>query len=303
MTAPATDAFTDAATDAFTDAVTVRVARARSHALGDNPRRTALRFPDKVGLVDGDVRLTYAQLDAVIDTAAALSDRGLQQGDRLALLSHNCWQFVVLVFATARLGVVLVPVNVTLGAQEVAFVLDHSGAVAFVAGDGLGAVASETVELSGVELRVRGRILLAGVGPQDWEDVRAWAEHDGAPRLSVVDRRKDMITSGGENVASREVEQCVYALDGVAELAVSAVDHPRWVEAVAAVVVPRPGAPTAEDVLTHCRQHLAGYKRPKCVVPADSLPENPSGTILGRQLRTEHAGLPDGDPACPTTRR
>ncbi len=57
-----------------------------------------------------------------------MADAGLVKGDRLALLSHNCWQFAVLDFATARLGVVLVPVNFMLGADEVAFILDHSGA-------------------------------------------------------------------------------------------------------------------------------------------------------------------------------
>ena len=523
----------------YPEPVSALVARARSHALGDIPRRTAQRFPDKVGLVDGDVRLTYAELDRAIDrTAAALADKGLQQGDRLALLSHNCWQFVVLTFATARLGVVLVPVNFMLGAQEVAFILEHSGAVALVAEDALGPVGEQAIELSGAQLLVRGRIPLAGSGLGDWEDVGAWAAYDGSPpevvvgdddplrlmytsgteskpkgvlltsralmwqyvscvieggldasdvelhslplyhcaqldvflgpnlylggtnillpapdpavilatiarervtklfcpptvwiallrhpdfdatdlssldkgyygaspmpvevlrellerlphvrlwnlygqtelsplatllppheqlshagsagravlnvetrvvddddlpvavgevgeivhrspqatlgyyrdpektaeafrngwfhsgdlgvmdadgRVSVVDRKKDMIKSGGENVASREVEECVYEMPGVAEVAVFAVDHPRWVEAVAAVVVPKPGTTLlAEQVLAHCRQHLAGYKRPKYVVIADSLPKNPSGKILKRQLRDEHAGL------------
>ena len=521
------------------------VAQARSHSLGDIPRRTAQRCPDKVGLIDGDVRLTYRELDATIDrVAAAMSDRGLVQGDRLALLSHNCWQYVVLVFATARLGVVLVPINFMLGAQEVAFILQHSGAVALVAEDSLGEVAEQAAQLSGTDLRVRGQISSAssassaGSGLTGWEDVQDWADSGGVPpavlvgdddplrlmytsgtesrpkgvllssralmwqyvscvieggneasdvelhslplyhcaqldvflgpnvylggtnillpgpdpaavlrmverekvtklfcpptvwiallrhpdfdgtdlsslqkgyygaspmpvevlremrerlphvrlwnlygqtelsplatllppeeqlshagsagravlnvetrvvddddvtvptgevgeivhrspqatlgyyrdpvttaiafrngwfhsgdlgtmdadgRVTVVDRKKDMIKSGGENVASREVEECVYALEGVAEVAVFAVDHPRWVEAVAAVVVLKPSADvTAADVEAHCRAHLAGYKRPKYVVLAASLPKNPSGKILKRQLRAEHAGL------------
>ena len=65
---------------------------------------------------------------------------------------------------------------------------------------------------------------------------------DDGGRLYVVDRKKDMIKTGGENVASREVEEAIYQLDGVAEVAVFGVDHPRWVEAVAAVVVPKEGA-------------------------------------------------------------
>jgi fatty-acyl-CoA synthase len=110
--------------------------------------------------------------------------------------------------------------------------------------------------------------------------------------LTVVDRKKDMIKTGGENVASREVEEAIYELDGVAEVAVFGISHPRWIEAVTAVVVIRSGATlTADDVRAHARQRLAGYKRPKFVVLADRLPKNPSGKILKRDLRMQHAGL------------
>ena len=113
--------------------------------------------------------------------------------------------------------------------------------------------------------------------------------------LSVVDRKKDMIKTGGENVASREVEETIYQLEGVAEVAVFGISHPRWIEAVAAVVVAKPDAALTEDAVhAHARDHLAGYKRPKYVVFAESLPKNPSGKILKRDLRAEHAGLADG---------
>jgi fatty-acyl-CoA synthase len=112
--------------------------------------------------------------------------------------------------------------------------------------------------------------------------------------LSVVDRKKDMIKTGGENVASREVEEALYELDGIAEVAVFGIQHPRWIEAVTAVVVPRPGASlTVEAVHEHARGRLAGYKRPKYVVLAESMPKNPSGKILKRDLRGLHAGLAD----------
>jgi fatty-acyl-CoA synthase len=110
--------------------------------------------------------------------------------------------------------------------------------------------------------------------------------------LSVVDRKKDMIKSGGENVASREVEEAVYELDGVAEVAVFGISHPHWVEAVVAVVVPKSGVDlTANDVDAHARERLAAYKRPKYVVLADALPKNPSGKILKRELRAAYASL------------
>jgi fatty-acyl-CoA synthase len=107
--------------------------------------------------------------------------------------------------------------------------------------------------------------------------------------ITVVDRKKDMIKTGGENVASREVEEMIYRLPGVSEVAVVGVPHPRWVEAVVAIVVTRAGHSLAEaDVLAHCQQHLAGFKAPKAVVFCEALPKNPSGKLLKRELRRQH---------------
>jgi fatty-acyl-CoA synthase len=112
--------------------------------------------------------------------------------------------------------------------------------------------------------------------------------------LSVVDRKKDMIKTGGENVASREVEETIYELDGVAEVAVFGISHPHWIEAVTAVIVLKAGAALTEDeVHAHTKARLAGFKRPKYVVFADTLPKNPSGKILKRDLREQHAQLAD----------
>jgi fatty-acyl-CoA synthase len=521
------------------------VRRARQQGLGDVLRRTALRCPAKTAVVAGEVSMTYAELNTAVNrTAHALSARGLAKGDRLALLSRNCRQFVVLSFATAKLGVVLVPINFMLGKDEVGYILDHCGASAMVAEDALVPVAQQALDATGQQARVRGVIRLrAQALPQGWEDVDAWAlgaeatepdvlvadddplrlmytsgtesrpkgavltsrsllaqyvscivdggmtaddvevhalpmyhcaqldcflgpdvylgatsvllpapdpdavlraiereratkffapptvwiallrsprfdqtdlsslrkgyygasampievlreiqqrlpdvrlwnfygqtemaplatilppedqlaragsagraalnvetrlvDDDGNPvppgvvgeivhrspqatlgywrdeaktaeafrdgwfhsgdlgvltedgYLSVVDRKKDMIKTGGENVASREVEEVVYALDGVAEVAVFGIPHPRWIEAVVAVVVPRPGAGIDEQaVLEHCRSRLAGYKCPKHVVVADALPKNPSGKILKREMRTAHAALATAD--------
>jgi fatty-acyl-CoA synthase len=110
--------------------------------------------------------------------------------------------------------------------------------------------------------------------------------------LSVVDRKKDMIKTGGENVASREVEEAIYELPEVAEVAVFGISHPHWIEAVTAVVVRKQGATlTADQVDAHARERLAGYKRPKYVVFTDALPKNPSGKILKRELRTRFADV------------
>src|SRR3954449_7503372 len=517
------------------------VARARQHSVGDLLRRTALRYPDKLAVISGERRVTFGEVDAAVKSAArALAGRGLQKGDRLALLSHNCWQYAVLVFATAKLGVVLVPVNFMLGADEIAFILDHSGAAGLITEDALAPTAEQARAAAGMSSGVRGWIPLAGaVAADSWEDVDSWidagnpgepdvpiadddplrlmytsgtesrpkgvmlssrsliaqyvscaidggmssddvelhalpmyhcaqldcffsvdvylgatsvilpgpepgnllatierekvtklfcpptvwisllrhadfertdlsslrkgyygasampvevlremqrrlpdvqlwnfygqtemsplatilrpheqleragsagraslnvetrlVDDDGDPvppgeigeivhrsphaalgyyadeaktaeafrdgwfhsgdlgvmtedgYLAVVDRKKDMIKTGGENVASREVEEAVYELDGVAEVAVFGISHPFWVEAVTAVVVPKGGAAISpDDVHAHAKTRLAGYKRPKYVVLADGLPKNPSGKILKRDLREAHAGL------------
>ena len=108
--------------------------------------------------------------------------------------------------------------------------------------------------------------------------------------ITVVDRKKDMIKTGGENVSSREVEEAIYRLPQVSEVAVVGVPHPRWVEAVVAVIVVKSDQSlTEDDVLTHCARHLAGFKTPKRVVFAETLPKNPSGKLLKRQLRQLHA--------------
>ena len=110
--------------------------------------------------------------------------------------------------------------------------------------------------------------------------------------ITVVDRKKDMIKTGGENVASREVEECIYRLDGVSEVAVIGLPHPTWVEAVTAIVVRKGGAAIDEAaVLRHCQAQLAGFKVPKRVCFAETLPKNPSGKLLKRELRDAHRSL------------
>jgi acyl-CoA synthetase (AMP-forming)/AMP-acid ligase II len=104
--------------------------------------------------------------------------------------------------------------------------------------------------------------------------------------LYVTDRLKDMIITGGENVYPREIEDVLYAHEGVLEAAVIGLSDEEWGERVHAIVVPRPGAVvTAEDLIAHCRLHLARYKCPKSVAFADALPKNATGKILKKELR------------------
>ena len=107
--------------------------------------------------------------------------------------------------------------------------------------------------------------------------------------LFVVDRKKDMIKTGGENVASREVEEAIYRIEGVSEVAVVGLAHPLWIEAVTAFIVRKDGhALTEHAVLEGCGARLAKFKVPKQVVFVDALPKNPTGKLLKRELRSRY---------------
>ena len=133
-----------------------------------------------------------------------------------------------------------------------------------------------------------------------WRDERATAEtirdgwlHSGDlgvldedGYLFIVDRLKDVIVSGGENIASSEVERVLYEHPAIAEVAVVARPDERWIEVPVAFYVTAPGETVdAEQLQAHCRAVLAGYKVPKGFLPIDALPRNPSGKVLKRELR------------------
>ncbi|WKG05621.1 long-chain fatty acid--CoA ligase [Mycolicibacterium sp. HK-90] len=105
--------------------------------------------------------------------------------------------------------------------------------------------------------------------------------------LFIVDRFKDMIISGGENVYPAEVENAISLMPGVAEVAVIGIPDPKWGESIHAVIVPRTGADlTAQDVIAHCGAVIAGYKCPRSVEFRDTpLPLSGAGKVLKRELR------------------
>lgn len=124
----------------------------------------------------------------------------------------------------------------------------------------------------------------------------ATVDEDGY--ITVVDRKKDMIKTGGENVASREVEEVIYRMPEVSEVAVVGLPDPYWIEAVSAFVVVKAGQSADEaSILAHSRQHLASFKVPKRVVFVDSLPKNPSGKVLKRELRKAFDGIGAAGPS------
>ncbi|MBR1123690.1 AMP-binding protein [Bradyrhizobium lablabi] len=106
--------------------------------------------------------------------------------------------------------------------------------------------------------------------------------------LYLTDRKKDMIISGGENIASSEVERVIYELPQVREVAVIGMPDERWGEMPVAIVVLAEGAALAmPDLTEHCRGKLGGFKVPRQLIIRDSLPRNPSGKVLKRVLRAE----------------
>lgn len=149
------------------------------------------------------------------------------------------------------------------------------------------------------EIVGRGPTLMAGYWKRPDEEADAlregWMHTGDAGRLdedgylTVVDRIKDVIVSGGENVASREVELALLEEDEVADVAVIGVPSERWGETVMAVIVPREGtAPDADALREACRARLAGFKLPRVIEFVESLPRNVSGKLLKRELRERY---------------
>jgi fatty-acyl-CoA synthase len=126
----------------------------------------------------------------------------------------------------------------------------------------------------------------AAFTPDGWFRTGDIGHLDQDGYLYIDDRKKDMIVSGGENVASSEVERVLYEHDAVLEAAVVGRPDPRWGEVPRAFVVVKPGRDVeAAALIAHCRARLAGFKTPKDIVFLDVLPRTGSGKVLKRRLR------------------
>jgi len=149
------------------------------------------------------------------------------------------------------------------------------------------------------EVIVRGDVVMAGYWKQPEETARAirdgWlytgdlATIDEEGYVLIVDRAKDMVLSGGENIATAEIERVIYAHLAVLECTVIAVPDDTWGEVPKAVITLREGHTTTErEILDHCRQHLAAFKVPKSVEFVDVLPKGGTGKILKKVLREKY---------------
>jgi O-succinylbenzoic acid--CoA ligase len=145
--------------------------------------------------------------------------------------------------------------------------------------------------LPGVELRVEdGEILARGpmvstgaLAPDGWLHTGDLGRLDAEGRLTVEGRLKNLIVTGGENVAAEEVERVLLDHPAVADVAVIGMPDPEWGEAVTAFVV-LTGEATTEELLAHCREHLAAYKVPKRIEQVPGLPRNAAGKLLRDEL-------------------
>jgi long-chain acyl-CoA synthetase len=147
------------------------------------------------------------------------------------------------------------------------------------------------------ELAIRGANIMKGywnkpaetaaVLEDGWYYSGDGAYMDAEGFVYIVDRLKDMIISGGENVYSAEVENAISLMPGVGEVAVIGIPDERWGETVHAIIVPKPGVTlTADEVLAHCREQIAGYKCPRGVdFRTTALPLSGAGKVLKRELR------------------
>jgi len=148
------------------------------------------------------------------------------------------------------------------------------------------------------EIIVQGNIMLEywkkpgdtqEVVKEGWLHTGDMGRYDEKGFIYIVDRKKDMIVSGGENIYPREVEEILYQHPAVKEATVIGIPDSYWVERVHALVVLKEGASvTSDELIDFCKKRIARYKAPKSVEFVESLPKTPSGKILKRELRQKY---------------
>ena len=167
----------------FCDLCGSPVSAGRSAGIGGWATRRAFLSGDRIALIDGDSRITYAEFDRRTNQLArALRELGVRRGDRVAALLFNSSAFLETMFATAKLGAVFVPMNFRLAPPEVTFLMADSGADVFVWSGQLSPLAR--VALAGEGVRLRARVVVGGEpadGEADFEQVLA----SGEPRAKV----------------------------------------------------------------------------------------------------------------------
>ena len=122
-----------------------------------------------------------------------------------------------------------------------------------------------------------------------WLHTGDLGRYDADGYIYIVDRKKDMIVSGGENIYPREVEEVLYRHPAVSECAVFGIPDPKWVEAVHAVISLKKGATlTSEELIAFCKKEIARYKAPKSIEIVEDIPKSGTGKILKKEMRKRY---------------
>lgn len=267
---------------------------------------------DRPALVFRGEAWTYRDLSRRANRVArALCALGVAQGQQVALLLPNRPELFEIFAAACRLGAAIVPIGIRLTAREVAYMVNHAEARVLVFDSQLqDLVQSLRTHLPSVlppgsvgEIFKRGMPYVeaffknpqadAAIRRGEWVTAGDVGYLDPDGYLTLVDRKRDLIITGGLNVYPSEVEALVAEHPAVRECAVVGVSDERWGEAVHAVVVLRDGPPAGpageaaaqEALLSHCRRNLAGYKCPKRFTFVAELPKSHVGKLLRRRLR------------------
>ncbi|RIV28084.1 acyl-CoA synthetase [Alicyclobacillaceae bacterium I2511] len=218
----------------------MQIARARRNTLGDILTRSAARYPDKLALVYGQERLTYREFDnRVQQTAQVLRQDGVKRGTPVAVLSKNSMDFVLLVFATARLGAVLVPVNYMLTPDEIAYVLTDAAVVGVACAPDFVNTLEEALKRAGRGVEMRYEMDQLGAAHPGWQ--------------TLATRREGTFVGDGSNgdpldadVTDDDVAQILYTSGTESQPKGVMLTHRSLVAEYVSTVVD--GSMTAEDV-------------------------------------------------------
>lgn len=182
---------------------TSMINRARRNTLGDLLTRTAARHPEKQAFIYKDRKVTYQELNYLVNqTAYGLMKEGIRKGDRLALLSKNSLDFVVVIFAAAKVGAVTTPINYMLNEKDIAYILNHAEVTAMFAAEEYITVLDAATEIAMVNMEYR-YVLETPEQNGPWQPFASLQKYDGV-QLVEVDLRDDdlaqvLYTSGTES--------------------------------------------------------------------------------------------------------
>ena len=206
----------------------------RRFAVGDILRRTVGRYPDREAIVFRDVRLTYDELNRKVNRFAnALTGLGVKKGDKVAILSHNCTQYVIFLFAVAKIGAWVTPLNFMLRGKDISYIINNSEAVMFIVEDALVEVVKE-IEKEIPSVKSYCSINLAGKqSPEGWLDFdelcsEKYSEEEPYVEIDYDDVYTLLYTSGTEaapkGVMNTHLNWYSTLLSGLADLHIAEDD-------------------------------------------------------------------------------